>query len=228
VHDEINHSESAPSYNPLEQQFMTPMIPNFRSEKKYSEEDILLLIKFIVKEFAKIVQKWSFTQSSPFSMFGANNNQMQPNLNQLLLSLLMNRDNMMKQQETLAQNLMQQINPKILLDMLNQSKSQSGYSTPMTPYANNMASSVPAPFFANRDPEPKENIDDLKTPDLDRKEAKDEVDTIQSSEDKKSRKRSLSDDTLSPSRKINLEQAYSILNKNASLSSLLKSFSSSV
>lgn len=212
---------------------MTPMIPNFRSEKKYSEEDILLLIKFIVKEFAKIVQKWSFTQSTPFSLFGANVNPIQPNLNQLLLSLLMSRDNMMKQQqETLAQNLMQQINPKILLDMLNQSKSQSGYSTPMTSHANNMTSSVPAPFFAIRDPEPepepKENVDDLKTPDLDIKEAKDEVDTIQSSEDKKSRKRSLSDDTLSPSRKINLEQAYSILNKNASLSSLLKNFSSSV
>jgi hypothetical protein len=208
---------------------MTPIIPNFRSEKKYSEEDILLLIKFIVKEFAKIVQKWSFTQTSPLSLFGANNNPIQPNLNQLLLSLLMNRDNMVKQQqETLAQNLMQHINPKILLDMLNQSKSHSGYSTPMTSHANNMTSSVPAPFFANRDPEPKENIDDLKTPDLDRKETKDEVDTIQSSEDKKSRKRSLSDDTLSPSRKINLEQAYSILNKNASLSSLLKNFPSSV
>lgn len=212
----------------MEQAFITPNIQTPKRDKKYSEEDILLLIKFIVKEFAKIVQKWSFAQTSPFSLLGANNNPVQPNLNQLLLNLLLNRDNMLRQQqETLTQNLMQQLNPKILLDLLEQSKYHSGSSTPKASFANNMTSSVPAPVSAYRESEQKENIDDLKTPDLDRKETKDEVDTIQSSEDKNDRKRSLSEDTTSQNKRINLEQAYSILNRNASLSSLLKNFSSS-
>jgi hypothetical protein len=212
----------------LEQAFITPIIQNQKRDKKYSEEDILLLIKFIVKEFAKIVQKWSFTQTSPFSLLGASNNSVQPNLNQLLLNLLLNRDSMLKQQqETLTQSLIEQINPKILLDLLEKTKYHSGSSTPKASFANNMTSSVPAPVFTSRESEQKENIDDLKTPDLDRKETKDEIDTIQSSEDKNDRKRSLSEDTTGQNKKINLEQAYSILNRNASLNSLLKNLSSS-
>jgi hypothetical protein len=195
----------------------TQTIP--KGERKYSEEDILMLIKFIVKEFAKIIQRWSISQSNPLSMLGLVQPQ-QPNLNQLLLNMLLNRENLIKQQqETLANSLLQQMNPRTLIEMLDQ-RQPSGVSTPKTMSANTFAPM--APNSSQAQCEQKEEADDIKMPEREPNETKDEVDTIQSSEDKTHRKRSVSEDTCTQSKRISLEQAYSILNGNSLLSNLLR------
>lgn len=178
-----------------------------------------MLIKFIVKEFAKIIQRWSISQSNPLSMLGLVQPQ-QPNLNQLLLNMLLNRENLIKQQqETLANSLLQQMNPRTLIEMLDQ-RQPSGVSTPKTMSANTFAPM--APNSSQAQCEQKEEADDIKMPEREPNETKDEVDTIQSSEDKTHRKRSVSEDTCTQSKRISLEQAYSILNGNSLLSNLLR------
>lgn len=179
----------------------------------------MLLIKFIVKEFAKIIQRWSISQSNPLSMLGLVQPP-QPNLNQLLLNLLLNRESILRQQqESLTNNLLQQVNPKTLIEMLDQ-RNNSGISTPRTMSANTFGQM--APTSSKAPCEQKEDTDDIKMQEREPNETKDEVDTVQSSEDKTNRKRSVSEDTCTQSKKISLEQAYSILNGNSLLSNLLK------
>eukprot|EP00343_Euplotes_focardii_P009339 CAMPEP_0205824308 /NCGR_PEP_ID=MMETSP0206-20130828/20320_1 /ASSEMBLY_ACC=CAM_ASM_000279 /TAXON_ID=36767 /ORGANISM="Euplotes focardii, Strain TN1" /LENGTH=321 /DNA_ID=CAMNT_0053122309 /DNA_START=11 /DNA_END=976 /DNA_ORIENTATION=+ len=211
-------SELNLNYKPLEQAFTQPPQHNLKTEKKYSEEDIQLLIKFIVKEFSKIIQKWFFTQPSPTPSFSMNSQPTGSN-NLLLLNLLLNKENVLRQQqESFTQNLLQQANPKLILDMLEQFKHLSGTSTPQT-------SNAVVPTLQQCDPEPKENLDDIKSPERDDSEIKDEVNTVQSSEGRTDRKRSISEET-SQNRKISLEQAQSLLSQHAFLQPLFKNFSS--
>lgn len=186
------------------------------TDKKYSEQDILLLIKFIVKEFAKIVQKWRFPQTMNYPMFGLTPAP-QPMLNSLLISSLLRGEvPAMQSQEMITQNLLQQINPKILLDMLDQNRNNSGVNSPG-------ASSRKVSCHSHLTvPEPKESQDDIKSPEVNQAEVKDDADTIQSSEDKTHRQRSSSDLSSGNSKKIDLQQAYSILNNNSILNSLIK------
>lgn len=193
-----------------QQNFIDP-----RHEKKYSDEDILLLIKFIVKEFAKVVQKWFYSQ--PPSIPGMQLPGQQANTNQLLLQLLLNKENAARQQDTFVQTLLQPSGSNFLLDMVNQIQQSQGASAPATQGV--------APSDLVKEDEPKENLDDIKTPESDDPEIKDEVNTVQSSEGRTDRKESISEDTQG-NKKISLAEAYSILNKNAHLQSLFKNFSS--
>lgn len=195
------------------------------TEKKYSEQDILLLIKFIVKEFAKIVQKWNITQNPSFGLLGMGQLP-QPNLNTLLLSTLLgSQASYMNQSDLMAQSIMQQINPHTILSMLDQNRFNSGVTTPNDRSRKVSVGSQPPTFMAPSISEQRENTDDLKQPEGDAHETKDEVETIHSSEDKTNRHRSISEDTSIPSKKIDLDQAYSILSNNAALNALLKNFS---
>ncbi len=188
---------------------------NPQHEKKYSDEDILLLIKFIVKEFAKVVQKWFYSQ--PPTPAGLNVPTQQANTNQLLLHLLMNKEDVGRQpQESFAQTLLAQNNSKLLLDMISQFKQSPGTQVPAHP--NGVAPVV------SRDAEPKENFDDIKTPEGEDQEGKDDVNTVQSSEGRTDRKESISEENQAG--KITLPEAYSILSKNANLQSLFKNISS--
>jgi len=119
-----------------------------------------------------------------------------------------------QQQEVFSQNLLQQANPKLILDMLEQFKHLSGNSTPIS-----QNSAVP-PSKPN-DLEAKENIDDIKSPEREDPEIKDEVNTVQSSEGA-DRKRSMSEETSTQNNKISLEQARLILNKYSSLQPLFQ------
>ena len=177
------------------------------------------MIKFIVKEFSKIIQKWFFKQPSTQSFMGMSATP-QANTNQLLLNLLLNKENAVRhqQQEFLVQSLLQQANSNILLEMLDQFKHLSGTSTPIS-----MTPVVPAAYI--RKPETKENLDDVKSPERDDQEIKDEVNTVQSSEGKTERKVSTLEEK-NQGKKISLEEAYSIVNRNAYLQSLFKNFSS--
>lgn len=160
-------------------------------------------------------------------MFGLNN-VAQPHINSLLLASLLNRENSTLQaQEAITQNLLQQVNPKTLVDMLQLNKYPTGASTPMEQPKGVGVPTYPFSSVPTKAPVPKENIDDLKMQERDEPEPKDEVDTILSSEDKSGRYRSISEDTTAQTKKVELEQAYSFLNKPAVLSALLKNFPSS-
>lgn len=177
------------------------------SSKKYNEEDIILLIKFIVKEFAKIVQKWSSSPNPAFPQFGMNCLP-QSNMNSLILSLLTNRENALQQhQDLLAQNLMQQININAGIDMLNQRKSESGPSTHMSKPQGVDFLNYQQPQANHSRSDASENIEINKDAERELQETKDEeVDTIQSSEDKSNRFRTMSEDTMNQSKKLDLEQ----------------------
>ncbi|CAI2385096.1 unnamed protein product [Moneuplotes crassus] len=202
-------------FKPVEGIDLSKNRPDPHHVKKYSDEDILLLIKFIVKEFSKVVHKWFYSQ--PSSLLGANLPAQQANNNQLLLHLLLNRENTMRQQqESLNHALLQQTNSKLLLDMISQFKLNQGAPAPSSP--------IGVGTFTHRGDEPKENFDDIKTPEGDNPEGKDDVNTVQSSEGRTDRKESISEDHKS--NKISLSEAYSILNKNAHLQSLFQNISS--
>lgn len=199
-----------------------------RAENKYSEEDILLLIKFIVKEFSKIIQRWATNQNPAFSLLGLSSLP-QPSLSSYLLSNILNNQNgYLQQQDLLTQSLMQQINPQSLLNMLNKDKQNSSVTTPHDRSRKVSIGSQHLSAFNTKDAEQKENADDLKLPERDAPETKDEIDTIHSSEDKTNRNRSISEDTSIQTSRIDLDQAYTILNKNPRLSALLKNISSSM
>lgn len=194
-------------------------------ERKYTEEDILMLIKFIVKEFAKIVQRWSGTQSFGLPMFGLNA-MPQPNINSMLLATLLSRDTMNFQNQDMAQqNLLNQVNPSALLDMLDQNKYASGDTTPMDRSKNLSVHSYPVTSIPPKEKASKEHTDDIKVQDNDRDIVKDEVETIQSSEDKTNKRKSISEDTTNPPKKIDIDEVYSILKQNNSLHNLINKFS---
>lgn len=185
---------------------------NSSLEKRYSDQDILLLIKFIVREFAKVVQKWFYSQPPTLAGFSAP--AQQASTNQLLLHLLLNKENAARQpQESFAQALLMQNNSKLLLDMISQLKQNKGAPS----HPNGVAS-------ASRDAEPKENFDDIKTPEGEDQEGKDDVKTVQSSEGRTDRKESISGENQAP--KISFPEACSILSRNANLQSLFKNISS--
>lgn len=167
-----------------------------------------------MKEFAKVVQKWFYSQTP--SLPGLNLPAQQANSNQLLLQMLLNKENAARQQEGAHQALLQQANSKLVLDIVNQFKQKQGSSTPLSPVA--------VDNFQNKDAEPKENLDDIKTPEREDQEGKDDVKTVQSSEGRLDRKESISDENLH--NRINLAEAYSILSKNTHLQSLFKNFPS--
>jgi hypothetical protein len=176
-----------------------------------------------VKEFAKLVQKWTFTPNPVLPLLGMNSCP-QPNLNSLILSILFNRETAMKQQQDLlAHNFLQQINPNAFLEMLNQTKQPSGQSSALEKSHNSESMSVLPPF---RPLDHAEIVEPRKTSEREGQEMKDEVETIQSSEDKSNRVRTFSEETANQGKKIDLEQAYSILNKNSFLSEFLKNHSS--
>lgn len=160
-------------------------------------------------------------------MFGFNN-MAQTNINSLLLASLLNRENATLQaQEAITQNLLQQVNPKTLVNMLHMNRFPSGTSTPLEHPKPSVAPSNPHSSAPTKPVESKENADDIKMQEREEAEPKDEVDTILSSEDKSGRYRSISEDTTAQTKKMDLEQAYAFLNNPSVLSALLKNFSSS-
>ncbi|CAI2384607.1 unnamed protein product [Moneuplotes crassus] len=200
--------------NPLENLSLHQNTDNSNQEKKYSDQDILLLIKFIVKEFAKVVQKWFYSQTT--SLSGFNLPVQQANSNQMLLQLLMNKENTARPQENLHQGLQQQTNSKLLFDIMSQFNLNQSSSNPLSPVG--LGTSV------TRDAEPKENLDDIKTPEREDHEGKDDVKTVQSSEGRTDRKESISEENSRA--KISLSEAYSILSRNGHLQSLFKNIPS--
>lgn len=201
-----------------------PQVPS----KLYSEDDILLLIKFIVKEFAQIVQNWMGRPNMGTPQIGMNS-MPQGNMNSMLLSALLARETAnIQSQESLQSQLMQQVNSILLADMADQNKNCSGDSSPLERTKNMSVTSFPQTTTIT--PEFKFSNDDgfTKPPMRQDQETKDEVDTIQSSEDKTQRHRAASDEQLNVdySNSIGMPQAYSILEKNHVLSSLIKTFSS--
>jgi len=209
-----------------------------KSEQKlYSEEDILLLIKFIVKEFAQIVQKW-MARPTFASMFGMNS-MPQGNMNTMLLTTLLARETAnLQQQEMIHSQIMQQINSMLLGDIMDQSRNLSGDSSPLDRSKNISVNSFPpinaefvnkvklADNIATQEPIIRDEENHVKINARLEPELKDEVETIQSSEDKTIRNRSNSDDpNFIPVKRIDLNQAYSILEQNSVLHSLIKTFS---
>lgn len=157
--------------------------------KKYSEEDILLLIKFIVKEFAKVIQKWTFTQNQmlPLLNFGGATPQ---SMNTLLLTSLLAKEMTNQQNQELIQNsLIQQLNPSELLEMIEKNKVQNKETV-----LENKASefhSAPFPTNFQKDIEISQHTDDHKhSESMNCNEIKDEIETIQSSEDKSGKNQS--------------------------------------
>lgn len=213
-------------YIPVREVTPQAYVPTQSLEKKYTEEDVLLLIKFIVKEFAKIIQKWTFTNNPCYPTLGFNNTT-QTNINSLLLASLLNRENATLQaQEAITQNLLQQVNPKSLIDMLHMNRFKPGSSTL---FEQPKAGSIPTNTHSSAPTkvvESKENVDDIKMQENE-PEPKDEVDTILSSEDKSGRYRSISEDTTAQTKKVDLDQAYAFLNNPSILGALLKNFPSS-
>ena len=163
--------------NSVEEVLLPPKQPDLRTDCKYSEEDILLLIKFIIKEFGKTIQKWFFKDSFSQSIFGINASP-QISINQFFLNLLLNKKNLMKQQqENFTQNLPQPLDSKQLSTILNQIQYLSGNSTPSNYNPINSNAS-------NRESVIIENQNSLNNLESNNQETKCEVNTMQSSEEK--------------------------------------------
>ena len=220
-----------PNFNFLQNQFvpqfqmpdMSPAQPS--GQKMYSEDDILLLIKFIVKEFAQIVQNWMGRSSAGSPNMGLNAGQ-SGNMNSMLLSALLAKETANIQSHDMLQNqLLQQVNSILMADMVDQNN--SGVSSPLERTKNGSVASFPAATTIA--PEYKAPQDEGFTQPVHKvdQETKDEIETIQSSEDKTHRQKAGSDEPNEISaNRIEMPQAYSILEKNQILGSLIKSFSS--
>ena len=193
----------------------------------YSEEDILLLIKFIVKEFAHIVLKWTKKPTINSSFFGLNCLSNQSNMNSMLLSALLAKETSnLQNQEMMQSQLMQQVNSILLSDMLEQNRNNSGDTSPIDRSKNVSVTSFPPTTIAHNEPVIQEQDVQMKFESRPCAEFKDEVETIQSSEDKTDRNRSSSDDpSVVTVKRIELNQAYSLLESNSVLKSLIKNFS---
>ena len=218
----------------------TPMIPHSftpieinqtpKPQKMYSEEDILLLIKFIVKEFAQIVQTWISRPNVGTPFFNLNS-MPQGSMNSMLLSALLARETVnLQNQEMIQSQLIQQVNSILLADMFDQNKNISDESSPIDRSKNISIASFPQ--AASLVPDMKQNVDfeaSPKFPTRPELQTKDEIDTIQSSDDKTNRIRTISEEQNEISvPKIGLHEAYSILENNKALNSLIKTVSSTL
>lgn len=192
----------------------------------YSEDDILLLIKFIVKEFAHIVQKW-ISRPALNLPFGGVSQPPQSNLNQMLLSALLVRETTnLQNQEMIQSQLMQQVNSILLSDMIDQNKNNSGDSSPLDRTKNVSVTSYPQTSNIVQETKQVQEDADMKLQDEQEQKIKDDIETVQSSEDKTHKVRTISEDIVveQDENKIDLKTAYSILEKNHVLNSLIKTF----
>ena len=159
----------------------------------------------------------------PFSNYSGITTQ---SMNSLLLSSLLAKEmNCQQNQELIQQTLYQQINPTALLEKIEKNRNQSKET--ISESSNRDYQSAFTPIIGEQHTEIKDQTDTLKYSENNCKEMKDEIETIQSSDEKTGRNRSISDDTSNISRKISLKQAYHILNQNSILDTLIQTFSSS-